>query len=119
MRLDVYHHGTIESQDVQKTLDKILCLLQEIKSIGVSNMSTSTELVVLAQAIADEVAKFAPAVDALEAAVTAALAQVPGGIPPEVQADIDAAVAILQGVADNATKAVADAADGLDEAKVV
>ena len=118
MRIDVYHHSSVVTDDVQETLDDILCLLHELKLQGVTNMSTSTELVVLAQAIADEVAKFAPAVDALEAAVTAALAQVPGGIPAEVQADIDAAVAILQGVADNAAKAVADASDGIDEAKV-
>jgi hypothetical protein len=119
MRIDVYHHDTMVGEDVVESLRSIRRLLHELKLQGVSNMSTSTELVVLAQAIADEVAKFAPAVDALEAAVTAALAQVPGGVPPAVQADIDAAVAILQGVADNATKAVADAADGLDEAKVV
>jgi len=93
-------------------------LLNEIKHIGEINMSTSTELVVLAQAIADEVAKFAPAVDALEAAVTAALAKLPESVPAEVQADIDAAVAILQGVASQASQVVADAVDGVDEAKV-
>jgi hypothetical protein len=118
MRIDVYHHDTSVGREVHQYLDRIFCLLQEIKHIGVSNMSTSAELVVLAQAIANEVVKFAPAVDALEAAVTAALAQVPGGVPPEVQADIDAAVAILQGVATQAAAVVADAVDGIDEAKV-
>lgn len=118
MRLDVYHHGTNVSDDIQDTLYNIEELLKDLRRQGAINMSTSAELVVMAQAIADEVAKFVPAVDALEAAVTAALAQVPGGVPPEVQADIDAAVAILQGVATNATQAVADATDGIDEAKV-
>jgi hypothetical protein len=118
VRLDVYHHGTEIHDDIYDTLNNIEELLRSLRQQGEVNMSTSAELVVMAQAIADEVAKFVPAVDALEAAVTAALAQVPGGVPPEVQADIDAAVAILQGVATNATQAVADATDGIDEAKV-
>ena len=80
-------------------------------------MATTTELVALANAAAVEISKFGPAVDALEAAVTAALAKIPT-IPAEAQADIDAAVATLQGVVAGAQSALADAADGIDEVTV-
>lgn len=80
-------------------------------------MATTQELVDLANAAAAEIAKFGPAVDALEAAITAALAKIPT-IPADAQADIDSAVAILQGVVSGAQTALADAADGVDEVAV-
>ena len=81
-------------------------------------MATTAELVEIANVAAAEIAKFGPAVNALEAAITAALAKLPT-IPPAAQADIDAAVATLQGVVTDAQAALADAADGVDEAALV
>jgi hypothetical protein len=92
--------------------------LANLQQQGAAQMATTQELVALANATAAEVAKFGPAVDALEAAVTAALAKIPT-IPPQAQADIDAAFAALQGAVTGAQAAVADAADGVDEAGLV
>ena len=81
-------------------------------------MATSKELLELAKAVATEVGNLGTAINTLEAAVTAALAKIPS-IPPEVQTEIDEAMAALQTAFTDATAAVADAADGVDESVVV
>jgi hypothetical protein len=112
MQLDlhVYFHNVPDAS--------LLGALAQLKTQGALQMATTQELVALANATAAEVAKFGPAVDALEAAVTAALAKIPT-IPADAQADIDAAFATLQGAVSGAQAAVADAADGVDEAGLV
>ncbi len=75
-------------------------------------MATSQELVAAVDALVTAVEPIAGAVDALEQAVRDALAQI-GTIPPEVQADIDAAFAKVQAVTGTVTAAVTDATDGL------
>jgi hypothetical protein len=95
----------------------VMGALTQLKVQQEKHMATTQELVALANAAAAEIAKFGPAVDALEAAVTAALAKIPT-IPADAQADIDAAVASLQGAVTSAQTALADAADGVDEVTV-
>jgi predicted sugar kinase len=94
---------------------EILAALSQLKAQGVTIMASAADLKALANTIKDEVGKFGPAVDALEAAITAALAKLPT-VPADVQADIDEAFDTLGAVLTSAQAAVADAADGVDEA---
>ena len=80
--------------------------------------ATTKELIEVANAASQGITDLAAAINALEAAVTAALDKLPE-VPADVQADIDAAVDTLRTAAHNAAAAVADAADGVDEAKLV
>jgi len=81
-------------------------------------MATTKELVTVANAAAQGITDLGTAINALEAKITEALAKIPS-IPVEAQNDIDAAVATLQKAATDAAAAVADAADGVDEASLV
>jgi hypothetical protein len=94
-----------------------LVLLEMLLYQGENIMATVDDLVSAVDVVKVEVAKIGPAVDALEAKITVALAN--SGISAEAQAKIDAAVADLQGIAAGVAAAVADAADGVDEAVVV
>jgi len=91
--------------------------LVRIFSVMISNerkiMATIEELT---QAVADVKAivdQFGPAVNAFEARITQLLV---GQIPPNVQAAVDRAVEDLKAVAGSGSAALADAADGIDEA---
>jgi hypothetical protein len=103
-----------DGQDrVLHRLDQIVDL---INNLGVRTMASTAELLALAKLAAEVISKFGPAVDALEAAVTAALAKLPM-IPAEAQAEIDETFATIRGIVDTGNAALADAADGVDEAK--
>lgn len=79
-------------------------------------MATTVELLAAVTAVTAEVARIGPAINALEAAVTAASQN--ASIPPADQANIDAALASLQTVATDLAAAVADAGDNTDESAV-
>ena len=93
----------------------ILARLDLIYSHVRKLMATSKELLDLANAVAAGIPASAAAVDALEAKVTAALAQI-GGVPADVQADIDTAFAALSSAVAGLSAVSADAGDGVDEA---
>jgi copper chaperone CopZ len=117
MKLDIFHHvSTPDLLGILTRLDRLQTLMTGLLHQGNKQMATTTELVALATALSAEVKKFGPAVDALEVAVTAALNSIPGGIPAEAQAEIDAAVLSLKESLTFAQSAVADAGDGVDEA---
>lgn len=78
-------------------------------------MATSAEVLAESKALRVKVDAFGPAVNAFEARITALLKQV-GGVPADVQADLDAAFAELRAAGDSADTTAADAADGVDEA---
>jgi hypothetical protein len=120
MRFDVYNHFVApDLVDLYARIDRMQRDITGLLAQGTLNMATTTELVALATALSSEIKKFGPAVDALEAAVTAALDKIPGGIPAEAQAEIDAAVVSLKESLTFAQSAVADAADGVDESQIV
>jgi hypothetical protein len=98
MKIHVFLHN--EESKVDKEIKE---LLKVVIKQGAFNMATSKEVLELANAVV-------AAVNTLEAKVTEALAKLPA-VPADVQADLDAAFVALQG-------AVADAADGVDEAAV-
>ena len=81
-------------------------------------MATTKELIEVANAASQGITDLAVAINALEASVTAALNKLPE-VPQDVQDDIDAAVGTLRAAAQQAAEAVLDAADGVDEAKLV
>ena len=115
VKLDATIHIHLhDGQDgVLHRLDQIVTL---INKTGVTIMASTTELLALSKTAAEVISKFGPAVDALEAAVTAALAKLPS-IPAEAQAEIDEAFLNIQGIVAGGNAALADAADGVDEAK--
>jgi hypothetical protein len=120
MRFDIYNHFIApDLVDLYARIDRMQRDITGLLAQGNTVMATTTELVALATALSAEVKKFGPAVDALEAAVTAALNSIPGGIPAEAQAEIDAAVLSLKESLTFAQSAVADAGDGVDESQVV
>ena len=94
--INVTMSGVAEDQHAE-----VVAMLQTIISQGKQAMATAKQVLALAQQIRT-------AVDTLEAKITEALARIPN-VPPDVQADIDAAFDVL-------TASVADAADGVDEA---
>lgn len=77
-------------------------------------MATLDDLVVQVGNISTAVTALAPAINSLEAKVTAALAS--AGISAADQAKIDTAFAALKTAGDQINAAVADANDGVDEA---
>ncbi len=111
---------------------ELVALLNAILKQGTTIMATTKELVEVANAAAQgitdvgaEVVKFGPAVDAFEARITELVKQI-GNPTTEQQADIDAAVATLRSAGTSAAatltaaqNALADAADGVDEAALV
>ena len=113
--LDAVIHIHLHDDQVSQRLDHIVTL---INKLGASFMATSKELIAVANVAAKGITDLAESINTLEAAVTAALAKLPT-IPADVQADIDAAFATLQQAGVDAAAAVADAADGIDEAAIV
>lgn len=97
-------------------LEYIKIQLNKVIKTGEMIMYTVDDLVDVVNQVAEQVNRIGPAVDQLEAKVTAALKNV--NIPADAQAKIDAAVGSLKGVVANVATAVNDAADGVDEADV-
>lgn len=104
MKLHIVHHP-------DEALVRILCSVIESERQIMATLEDLTQAVADAKTAVDQ---FPAAVDALEAKITAALAN--AGLTAEQQAAIDGAVADLRGVSNTAQGAVADAADGIDEA---
>jgi uncharacterized protein YoxC len=118
MRIDIYHHFVSpDLTSVFARLDRLQRDMTGLVSKGNELMATTQELLDVVSGLVPAVAGLAPAIDALEAAVTAALESV-GGVPAADQANIDAAFATLQTIKADVAAAVADAVDGVDEAKV-
>jgi hypothetical protein len=115
MRIDIYHHFTAPDDEIRARLVGIQSAIKGLSNQGTQIMATVLELKAAAEAAVAAVASVGEAVNALEAKITEALASVT--IPPEVQAAIDEAFASFNAIAGSATAAVADAADGVDEAK--
>lgn len=80
-------------------------------------MADSKQVLAKVQEALEAVQAIGPAVDSLEAKVTELVAKI-GTVPPEVQADLDAAFDALSGVVAAAGVVAADASDGVDEAVV-
>lgn len=119
MRIDIHHylHFATPDAEVIARLDAIQSALSGLSTKGSEIMATIQELKAAAVAATAAVQSVGEAVNALEAQVTAALANVV--IPVEVQTAIDEAFATFNAITDSATAAVADATDGVDEAKPV
>lgn len=98
-------------------LEYIKIQLNKVIKTGEMIMYSVDDLTDVVTQVAEQVNRIGPAVDQLEAKLTAALKNV--GIPVDVQAKIDAAVGSLRGVVANVATAVNDAADNVDEAEVV
>jgi uncharacterized protein YoxC len=114
MRIDIYHHFICpDLTGVPAQLDRLQRDITGLIAKGNELMATTQELLDTVTALAAAVEPLPAAIDALEAAVTAA-----SGISAGDQANIDAAVASLQAIGAGVAAAVADATDGVDEAKV-
>jgi hypothetical protein len=111
LRIDVYHHIQFDVGQLAGIESSLLDISRKVTKL----MATSTELLDASAALKAKVDAFGPAVDAAEARLTAAIAQL-GTIPPAVQADIDAAFETLRGAGDSADTIKADLEDGVDEA---
>ena len=111
VNLHVYLHG---DPSVDDRLKRIEHMLVKVIKQGETIMATTAEVAALAQAVLDAVTPLGPAIDGLEAQITALKNS--GALTPQQQADLDAAFAALTSAHDGITAKVADATDGIDEA---
>lgn len=109
-RLDIYHHVVQKDlSSVIARLDKFEALLTGLILQGNKLMATTQEVLDKVNAVAAAVAPLGAAIDALEAAVASA-----GGLTAADQANLDAALAALNGVEAAVVAAVTDATNGPD-----
>jgi hypothetical protein len=114
MRFDVYHH--FAGPDPDEILARLVAMQSAISALTIQGhqiMATTTELLAAVTALTEAFAPLPAAIDALETAVKEVQ-----GIPPEDQANIDAAFNALQAATAAIAVAVADATDGVDESKI-
>jgi len=110
-RIDIHVHSDEHERATKERHAEIIGLLNLLRK---EIVATSKELLAASAVVRDAVNQLPAAIDKLEADLTAAIAKL-GTIPQDVQDDIDAAVENLKSSLDTAQKAVADAADGVDE----
>lgn len=113
MKLEITAHLYFHDQASER-FDRVDRFLSALLKQGNTMTQLVDDLVTEVANVKAAVATFAPAVDALEAKITAILAT--SGITAADAAAITQAIADLKGVATTAATAVADAGDGVDEA---